>query len=156
MKVTLFTNTSDEKVIGKDLAKVAELTDVQWKENTDILHPVITFRKFVDENGKQVWKNFNYCLIEWAGVPSRYYFMDKMSLNKGGIVEIQCRVDVRQTWRSYIRSKKLLVARQEFKHNLYMEDNRLKLTGARVIDTDTFTTKVGTTGGSIILTVSGG
>ena len=155
MKVTLFTNTSDEKVIGKDLAKVAELTEVQWKEDTDILHPVITFRKFVDADGKQVWKNFNYCLIEWNGVPSRYYFIDKMSLNKGGIVEIQCRVDVRQTCRVYIRSKKLLVARQEFKHNLYMEDNRLKLTSARVIDTDAFTTQVGTTGGSIILTVSG-
>ena len=155
MKVTLFNNTSDEKVVGKNLAKVAELTDVQWKENTDILHPTITFRKFLDENGQQVWKQFNYIMIEWNGLPTRYYFVDKMQVNKGGIIEIECRVDVRQTWRKQMRTKKYLVARQEKIHNFYVADNRVVLTDARQLESKIICQKVGTTGGSIILTVSG-
>ena len=155
MKVTLFVNSSDEKVIGKKLAKVAELTNVKWKENTDILHPTITFHKFEDADGKMVWKKFNYVLIEWKGLPARYYFVDKMQLNKGGVIEINCRIDVRQTWRADIRSMFLLVARQENAHNKYISDGRIKLTDARVIETETIGVKVGTAGGSIILTVSG-
>lgn len=155
MKVTLFNNTSDEKVVGKNLAKVAELTEVRWKENTDILNPTITFHKFTDEDGHQVWKQFNYIMLEWSGLPTRYYFVDKMSMNKGGIIEIVCRVDVRQTWRKQMRTKKFLVARQENVHNKYIADNRIVLTDARQIETVTFAQQVGTTGGSIILTVSG-
>lgn len=155
IKVTLFVNTSDEKTIGKNLAEVATLDKVVWKENTDLINPVITFHKFKDENGKQVWKQFNYCLIEWAGLPARYYFIDKMFVNTGGEIEIHCREDVRQTWRAQIRTMKLLVSRQEKIHNKYVSDNRIVLTDARQIDTVKFSTQVGTSGGSIILTVSG-
>lgn len=157
MKLTLYTNTSDEKKVGKNLAKQWELTDVYWKEETDILHPVFTFKKFKDSDGNWIWKNFNYCMLEWSGLPTRYYFIDSFRVNPGGIIEIHCHVDVRETWKAYILAQKWLVSRQEHIHNPLFSDERLKVPEVRQITT----VKIGDVGegqggdGSIILTVSG-
>lgn len=155
MKVILYNNNSDFKVVGKDLSEVWTLDDVYWKENTDILHPVITFDKFRDANDEMVWKQFNYCRIEWNGVPARYYFVHKINLDKGGLIEMHCDIDVRQSWRAWIRDSKFLVARQENIHNKFISDNRIRLTDAKTLESEEIGSQVGSSGGSIILTVSG-
>lgn len=154
MKLTLYTNTSDHKRVGKSLAKVWELDDVHLKEDTDILHPTFTFHKFKDGD-QWLWKNFNYCMLHWHGLPDRYYNITTFKVCKGGIIEIKCDPDVRESWKDYIVTGRWLVSRQEHVRNPLMRDSRLKLPEVRQIDTDTIGT-VGDGGdGSIILTVSG-
>lgn len=155
MIVTLYQNMSDEKKVGKNLSAVAQLENVLWKEDTDILHPVITFHKFKDENGNWVWKNFNYCSIEWSGLPTRYYFIDNFNVNTGGVIEIHCRVDVLQTWESFIRSGFFLVSRQQNIYNKMLVDSRAKIPTTRQMTSQVVGTVGDGASGSIVLTVSG-
>lgn len=160
MKLYLYNNSSDRKRLVKQLDLVDVLDNIYWKEDTNILHPVFTFHKFKDDQGHWIWKNFNYCALEWKGLPTRYYFVNKFNVNRGGIVEIECEVDVRQTWSSYVLGNNYLVARQEHIHNKVMRDDRLAVPMTKAIDSVSFTKKVGPdegadAGGSIILTISG-
>ena len=160
MKLYLYNNSSDKKRLVKQLDLVDVLDNIYWKEDTNILHPTFTFHKFKDEQGNWVWKNFNYCALEWAGLPTRYYFVNKFNVNKGGIVEIECEVDVRQTWSAYVLANNYLVARQEHIHNRGMRDDRLAVPMVKTIDSVAFETTVGpdtgaAAGGSIVLTISG-
>lgn len=154
LNVTLYNNTSDKLKVGKSLAEVAQLTDVYWKEDTDILYPTITFHKFKDENNNQVWKNFNYLKIDWSGLTTRYYFVDDLILQKGGIINIKCSIDVRETYKDNILAGYFLVARQENINNKMIPDTRIKLSNARQLITKKVG-DVGVSGGTIVLTVSG-
>ena len=155
MKLILYTNTSDRKKVGKQLAMVEELEDFYWKEDTDILHPIFTFRKFDN------WRNFNYCALVWGDKkkfpkwPVRYYFIENFKVNKGGIIELKCSEDYRETWKDWLYGQKLLIARNEFKYNKCIPDDRKVIPLTRQMSA----LKVGTVGdggdGTIILTVSG-
>ena len=155
MKLILYTNSSDQKKIGKNLAEVATLDPIYWKEDTNILHPVFTFHKFQDNNGNMIWKNFNYCKLVWHGFKDRYYFVDQFNLNKGGIIEIHCSIDVRETWKDEILGQNYLVSRQEHIYNKIIPDERKKIPLTRQVNT----VNLGTVGdggdGTIVLTISG-
>ena len=161
MKLILCKNSSDHKTLVKNIAEVWELPDIQIKEDTDILHPIFTFHKFLDSNNHVIWKNFNYCKLVWDGMPTRYYYVRTFTMQKGGILEIHCDIDERMTWSTYLLGQHYLVSRQEHYHNPMIPDERIKLTGATTLDVITDFT--GGTGGivgdggdgSIILTVSG-
>lgn len=154
LTVTLYNNTSDKLKVGKSLAEVAQLTNVYWKEDTDILFPTLTFHKFKDENNQQVWKNFNYLKVDWPGATTRYYFVDDLILKKGGIIEAICSIDVRETYKDNILSGYFLVARQENVNNKLIPDTRIKVSNARQLISKKVG-DVGVTGGTIVLTVSG-
>lgn len=148
IKLTLYDNSSHEKCVKKNLTEKAQLTSVYLKEDTDIINPTFTFRKF--EN----WKDFNYCKMEWGKMAPRYYFVQKIIAQPGGIIEIQCKPDPGMTWQSYILGLRTMVTRQENKYNAILYDNRAPVPGSRIW----YTKSVGTVGennGSIILTVSG-
>lgn len=170
MKLELYQNTSDTKRIGKSLALVDTLDPILLKEGTDLLHPVFTFHKFKDGNGEWVWKNLNYAKLRWAGFPgaepeseiTRCYFVDKFIMTPGGIIEIQCSIDVRETWKDYILAQNFLVKRQEYINNKCITDERLVVPLNRTVKADNIMSGgtpavVGDGGdGTIVLTVTGG
>lgn len=155
MKLILYKNTSDKRKVGKNLTEVATLDSIYWKEDTDILHPVFTFHKFKDEDGNAIWKNFNYCALEWSGMPTRYYFVENFKVTKGGVIEIHCSVDVLETYKSYIRGLNCIVRRQERVNNKLLQDDRAIVPFTKELHS----VAIGTVGdggnGTIILTVSG-
>lgn len=152
MKLYLYKNTSDRRKVGKDLTLVETLDNVLFKENTDILHPVFTFRKDSEEN----WKNFNYCMLQWGSMTKRYYFIKNIVVEPGGIISISCEVDVLETYKTYIRGLYTIVSRQEYICNKSIRDEQMIIPLNRVIDSVEFEDSVGDGGdGSIILTVSG-
>ena len=155
MKLYLYQNISDEKKVGKSLSLVETITAVKWKEDTDILHPVFTFHKFKDAQGNMIWKDFNYCALEWNDMPTRYYFIKNFRVNLGGVIELRCDIDVRETWKDWILNNKFLVSRQQKIKNVIMQDNRLPVPQTRAV----YSKEIGTVGdggdGTIILTVSG-
>ena len=166
MKLELYTNYSDTKRIGKNLVLVDTLDGILLKEDTDLVHPVFTFHKFKSEDNSWIFKNFNYCKLIWSGWEyeiendnyqiKRCYFVGKLRLTKGGIVEIPCEEDVRETWKDYILAQNYLVKRQEYVHNKCVADDRKVLPVTRTVEAK----KLGTVGdggdGTIVLTVTGG
>ena len=152
-----YVNSGDEKDIKKPLDEKFVLTRCAWKADTSILKPTFSFHKFKQE-GSQVWKNFNYVSMEWAGLPTRYYFVKDLRVCLGGIIEIDCEEDLRHTWRKYIKAQRWLIARNEFVNNKVLNDPRKVLPLTRQIDVYTFEQPVGegdNGDGTIILTVSG-
>lgn len=171
MKLELYQNTSDTKKIGKSLALVETLDPILLKHGTDLLHPVFTFHKFRDTEGNAIWKNFNYAKLIWSGFDSedpemdttRCYFVEKFIMQPGGIIEISCTIDVRETWKSYILGQNYLVRRQEFIYNKTIADERKVIPLNRTVEGLNLKDGGGNTGvvgdggdGTIVLTVTGG
>lgn len=176
MNLELYQNISDTKKIGKSLALIKTLNPILLKEGTDILHPVFTFHKFKDdETDEWIWKEFNYCKLKWAGFSQtpaiqlgnelslkRCYFVDKFIMERGGIIEIHCTIDVRETWKDWILGGNYLVSRQEYIHNKCIPDERLAIPTNRSIKAKNIKSGgvdavVGDGGdGTIVLTVTGG
>lgn len=40
-KITTYTNASDEHVLNKSITKISENVDIEFKENTNMVNPVI-------------------------------------------------------------------------------------------------------------------
>ena len=170
MKLELYQNMSDTKKVGKNLSLVTTLTPILIKNGTDLLHPVFTFHKFRDAEGDTIWKNFNYAKLIWSGFDSedpeeditRCYFVDKFVMLPGGIIEIHCSIDVRETWKAYILGQNYLVRRQEFINNKSIADERKVIPLNRTVQALKLKNGgndavVGDGGdGTIVLTVTGG
>lgn len=151
MKLTLYKNKSDRKVLDKDLDFIEELTEIKIKEGTDLIRPTFTFHKFGD--GK--WKDFNYACLEWEGLTDRYYYVEKPTILPGGIISINCEPDPRMTWKVYIRGLNTIISRQQYINNKAIKDDNVIVPLNRVL----FSHNIGTVGdggdGTIILTVTG-
>lgn len=149
MQLTLYQCSSDRKKVGKALQEIATLDSIKIKEGTDIIRPTFTFHKF--EN----WKNFNYCMLKWEGMTTRYYFIKNFVIQPGGIIEITCEVDVLETYKKYIKGLYTLVSRQENLYNKTIQDEQMTVPLNRIMHS----INIGTVGdggdGSIVLTVSG-
>lgn len=148
MILTLYQCKSDRRKVGKTYSEIATLSDIKIKDDTHLLKPVFTFRKF--EN----WKNFNYAKLEWGQMTPHYYFVKDPVISPGGIVSIECECDPYETWKTYIKGLYTMVTRQENVYNPILFDSKANIPGSRVYKGINCGT-VGTTAGSIILTVSG-
>lgn len=176
MKLILYNNASDDRVVGKDLTQLSILDAVVIKENTNIIKPTITFHKSHAED----WEYCNYCKlvgkkfhtqsIEGFNPVPRCYFIRNFNIAPGGIIELECEIDVLETYKQNIRGLKTLVTRQENTFNPALNDPLMVIPNNRKIYTHKVDGAVNIGGsdvsshgvvgdggdGSIILTVSGG
>lgn len=148
MTLTLYQCKSDRRKVGKTYSKIVTLEDIKIKDDTHLLRPIFTFRKF--EN----WKNFNYAKLDWGQMTPHFYFVKDPIISPGGIVSIECDCDPYETWKTYIRGLRTMVTRQENKYNPLLFDEHAKIPGSRVFWSNDVG-QVGAQSGSIILTVSG-
>ena len=83
-------------------------------------------------------------------------------MQPGGIIEIHCSIDVRETWKAYILGQNYFVSRQEFINNKSIADERKviplnRTVQAKVLKKNGANAVVGDGGdGTIVLTVTGG
>lgn len=143
MEIQLFTNNSDVRTMGKNLTARGTITGT-WKDNTDILEPHIVI------NNRNM-AGINYCYIPEFG---RYYYVDDEAKLTGGRIELTCAVDVLESWKPYIKNLTAVIARQEFKWNLYLNDEMFKAYQNPAIITKTFPNGFNTQ--EFVLTVAGG
>lgn len=97
MKVTLCVNTSENNTIGK-IFGVIRSVDCIVKEKCSIHNPTLVLQNipFNDDLNK-----INYVFIsEWG----RYYFIKNISVNKGSCYEIECEVDVLESFKESIKN----------------------------------------------------
>lgn len=113
--IDLMRNTSDVNVVNKSLETLSSVSGV-LKESTSILNPVIKIQGTIPTS-------CNYFYISEFG---RYYYINDITSINNDLFEISGHVDVLKTYASQLRGCSGIVARQESKYNLYLDDGSFK------------------------------
>lgn len=145
MQVNLMITTDDNRVLQKSTAPIANVNGT-FKEDCSIENPTVIIKKDNIDIA-----NVNYAYINET---QRFYYITDIVMQKGGILELHMKVDVLQTYASYIKSIYTLIDRQENVSNKYIYDSKLLTRTQRIIQKKKVGSVVNTTG--YFLTVNGG
>lgn len=105
MKIKLYNNISDKKVVNKNIIYVNEL-EGNIKENTDIINPVILL------NINSI--DFNYIYIEAF---NRYYYVNNIKLIRNNLFEIDCHVDVLMSFKDEFKNNDAIISMSQMQSN---------------------------------------
>ena len=164
MKIILYKMDSDNRVIGKHKVR-AELGshsangfEVTLKEGTSIFNPtfILKYPLSDDLDGSNIIAKFDdinylYCR-EW----SRYYFIKDITFLTGRRIQLDCHVDVLESYKNDIANISAEIYRSEMASikSDFMVDDRLPVECKRSVSR----TPIGSVGDSVsyIVTVAGG
>ena len=91
MNITLYSNSSDNNVVTKNISQIASLTG-SLRNESGIMSPSILIQG--------TYPSANYCYIsDWG----RYYFIEEIISVRNNISEIRCRIDTLMTYAQQIR-----------------------------------------------------
>ena len=144
MDIKIYNNTSEKVKVGKTLINVRDISG-ELKEACDIINPVIII------SGENL-SSYNYLYIP---VFNRYYFITDIKVIRNNLWEISCHCDVLETYKNEIKIQKAIVARQENKYNLYLNDPEWKVYTNKQVLTREFPSGF-LDSGNYFLTVIGG
>lgn len=113
----LFQNNSDTNVVQKSITQKAELAGT-LRDDCSIIDPIITVEGIAPSDLKYI----NYAEIPDFG---RYYYVTNIIL-KGKLFEVHMHIDVLNTYKDQIKPLKAIIARQENRYNLYLQDGLIK------------------------------
>lgn len=143
-KLYLYSNEEPNNKLGKNIAFVKEIgADIM--PGTSIINPTFLLKEKID------LRNINY--LYWTSF-ARYYYIVKPVARENGMIEITCKIDVLQTYATFLYSLECLVERQEFKYDPMLPDSEIM----QRVGTVTQKKKIGTIGNTIsyVLTTTGG
>lgn len=159
-QLALYLNKSDSRQLNKTFTRVKTYEDTQFKivDNTNVLEPIILLKSnFVSENEYRDFTKINYAYLSST---VRYYFVNDIVMRNGSLIELHLKVDVLQSFASYISNVSGLVERQEFINSPYFIDNQMPIKSGRIIERVDFPTifsnNLNDTSDCITLTVNGG
>ena len=110
MNITLYSNSSDNNVVTKNISQIASLTG-SLRNESGIMSPSILIQG--------TYPSANYCYIsDWG----RYYFIEEIISVRNNISEIRCRIDTLMTYAQQIRGLTAIIKKQENDYNLYIND----------------------------------
>lgn len=115
MQVKFYRNLSDERVISKTLDNESTLSNVKLLEATDILRPRLKIK-----SAANVLTVYNYMYIPDY---RRYYYIDELTADNG-FCYITAHCDVLMSHASELRNCDCVVARNQSRYNLYLNDDR--------------------------------
>lgn len=111
MKLSLYTTTSAENVINKEMTLDSEL-DIKFKDRNDFIKPVILLKY----DGKI---KSNYAFLDYY---SRYYFIENIDVYPNGIYQLHLRCDVLESFKEDILSSYGTIVQQENVNPYYNTD----------------------------------
>jgi hypothetical protein len=122
MKVQFYKNSSTSNTLDKSISGNKQIdATFNRDDHLDVMNPIIIFKMTSDV--KDIIK-YNYCYIPDL---KRYYYIDKIS-TEGGLVKMECRVDVLMSFRQDIKASKQYVIRSQKRNpSPYLEDNMLPI-----------------------------
>ena len=112
MKIVLYNNKSDSRVLNKSIEQIAEI-DVILKSVQNIMAPEIMLQT------KTLPIEANYCYISDFG---RYYFINAQRLDNGNVSKIELTVDVLMSFKDMILRSTVVAERTTNKYNRYLPD----------------------------------
>ena len=119
MELILYTNNSDNKKVGKSLTTLATINGT-LRDNCSIIDPVITVSDSVVNNS--IAAACNYAKIAQFG---RYYYVRNITA-RGKFWEITMHSDVLESFQTPLKALDAVIARNENKYNLYLQDGFFK------------------------------
>lgn len=144
MRLTLYYNSSERKVIGKTLQNVGTVTGV-LKGDASILYPTFTL-----ESGNYL-TGVNYLYWQETG---RYYFIDDIELMTGGRMAFRCSVDVLESFKTQIKNQTAIISKQQNSNdsNIYFDDGSFKIDTREFYTVKTFSNGFNDNGDFILVT----
>jgi hypothetical protein len=119
MVLTLYTNKSSDDVVTKDITQLVSLTGT-LREGCSIIDPVIRISDSQFNNSHAA--SCNYAKVDEFG---RYYFVNDIVSN-GKFWEIHMHCDVLSSFQTDLKKLDAIIARNENKYNLYLQDGLMK------------------------------
>lgn len=117
MEIILQINSSEKNRLDKNITDIVTMSGT-LRESTSVVDP-----KIVIEGDLSSFVNCNYMTIP---VFNRSYFINNITSVNNALFEISAHVDVLSTYKSQIRQNTAIIARQEKKWNLYLNDGVFK------------------------------
>lgn len=113
--IVLMENLSPSNKVGKNKTAIATATG-NLRNGSSVLDPVFEIDSSLSSD---ILGRVNYAHIElWH----RYYFVTDIKVDITGLWNIYMHVDVLDSYESEIRSLDAIVARQERRNNMYLDD----------------------------------
>lgn len=146
--VKLQENLSPSNKVNKDITDIATATGT-LREGTNILQPTILIGSQLESD---ILGRVNYAYIElWH----RYYFVTNVTLDVTGLWLISMHVDVLMSYADEIKAQNCIVARQERRYNMYLDDGWFMAYQNPIIQTAYFSATAPFENHSFILVVAG-
>ena len=145
MEIILQINNSEKKRLDKNITDLVTISGT-LRESTSVVDP-----KIVIEGDLSSFVNCNYMTISAF---NRSYFINKITSVNNNLFDISAHVDVLSTYKTQIRQNTAIIARQEKKWNLYLNDGVFKTYQNPYIVTKAFPS--GFTEQHFIFSVAGG
>lgn len=145
MNLVLQINNSEKNRLDKSITDITSLTGT-LRDETSVIDPVI-----IIEGDLSSYVNCNYMTISDF---NRSYFVNNIRSIRNDLFEISAHVDVLSTYKDQIRQNSAIIARQEKKWNLYLNDGVFKTYQNPFIVTKAFPS--GFTEQHFIFSVAGG
>lgn len=114
--IELMQNMSDENVVNKTVISLSTVTG-EFRDETSILNPVIKIEGSIPTT----------CNYFYIAEFNRYYYINDIKSIRNNLFEISGHVDVLKTYASQLRECSGIVARQQVKWNMYIDDSVFKL-----------------------------
>lgn len=143
MLAKFYNNKSDERYVNKTLELKHNNVDIKIKNDAELVRPILILQSGL------LTPSVNYVWIENFG---RYYFIRDIKLTQG-MVEVSCECDVLSSFKSALLKQNVIVARQENKFNMYLEDSKYNILSSNAVRTVQFPS--GFTGMALVMGVVG-
>lgn len=128
LDIQLYTNSSPSNAVSKEIGSPIDTLQGTLRSGTSIIDPSVIVQLSADD----VWRtSTNYAYIPAFG---RYYYITNIISVTGqidlggqfenpyGLWELHMHVDVLMSYKVQILAQKAIVARQQEKYNLYLDD----------------------------------
>jgi hypothetical protein len=112
MTIQLYRNISTAERVNKSITAVGSALTGTIKEESSIIDPVITI-------AAQNLPDANYLYITEF---KRYYYINNIVCDYDGMFQIEAHVDVLMSNAATIRQQRAIVAKQQNRYNLYLND----------------------------------
>lgn len=156
MKVRIYFNRSEPHRVDKNLIYLGEI-EVYMRDSSSITDPTFLFEvdsPVVNVGGVDYLLNYLYVPLF-----NRYYYVTNISVNRTQLWQFQCHCDVLSSFKEEWKALPVIIARNEFQYNLFLQDERFLVNANRFVQTVVFpnTAQIDTSGGSsYIVTIAGG
>lgn len=108
-------NLSPSNKVGKNKSNIATATG-NLRKGSSVVDPVIEIDSSLSAD---ILGRVNYARIE---IWHRYYFVTDVKVDITGLWNIYMHVDVLDSYESQIKAQNAIVARQERRNNMYLDD----------------------------------
>lgn len=141
-------NSSPSNKVDKSVADIATATGV-LREGTSVVDPEVEIESVLEQD---IISRVNYARIEAF---HRYYFVTDITLDITGLWLFTMHCDVLMSYRDSIKQQNAVVARQERRYNMYLDDGWFMTYQNPIVRQQYFSKEAPFEGESYILVLAG-